>query len=58
MPMRAHINCTAHINGHETTAIHSSEVPNCAPASEYVVIPDGSSSAAPVISPGPSVRQN
>src|SRR5450830_923033 len=28
--------------------------PNCAPACEYVAIPLGSSSAAPVIKPGPS----
>src|SRR4029077_9448065 len=29
-------------------------VPSCVPATEYVAMPDGSSSAAPVITPGPS----
>ena len=29
-------------------------VPSCAPATEYVAMPDGSSSAAPVMIPGPS----
>src|SRR5690349_15951527 len=32
--------------------------PNCAPACEYVAMPLGSSSAAPVIKPGPSVLRN
>jgi len=34
-------------------AVHSSPYPNAAPAIEYVEIPDGSSSAQPVINPGP-----
>src|SRR5580700_3376209 len=54
LPMRAHIICTAAINGHVRRAVHSSLVPSCAPAMEYVAMPDGSSSAAPVIIPGPS----
>jgi hypothetical protein len=29
--------------------------PNCAPACEYVAIPDGSASDAPVIIPGPNL---
>src|ERR1700682_2802716 len=54
MPMRAHINCTQAMSGHVISAVHRSEVPSCAPAMEYVAIPDGSSSAAPVMTPGPS----
>ena len=37
-----------------STANHSIPRPNCAPACEYVPIVDGSSSAAPVINPGPN----
>ena len=54
LPMRAHIICTAAISGHVSSAVHSSLVPSCAPAMEYVAMPDGSSSAAPVMIPGPS----
>ena len=32
--MRAHIICTAAINGQVMSAVHSREVPNCAPAME------------------------
>jgi hypothetical protein len=53
MPMRAHIICTAAISGQVSSAVQSSLVPSCAPATEYVAMPDGSSSAAPVITPGP-----
>lgn len=38
-------------------ASHNSWNPNLAPAWEYVAIPDGSSSDAPVVSPGPSMCQ-
>ncbi len=38
-------------------ASHSVERPVVAPATEYVEIPDGSSSAAPVIKPGPRLRK-
>ncbi len=34
MPMRAHIDCTAAISGHVTTAVQRSAVPNWAPARE------------------------
>src|SRR5712692_4389070 len=51
--MRAHIICTAAISGQVRNAVHSRLVPNCAPAIEYVAMPDGSSSAAPVMRPGP-----
>ena len=34
MPMRAHIICTAPINGHVTTEVQSRPVPSCAPAIE------------------------
>src|SRR5450755_2047906 len=54
IPIRAHIICTAAINGHVRSAVQRSLVPSCAPATEYVAMPDGSSSAAPVITPGPS----
>src|ERR1019366_8061922 len=53
-PIRAHIISTAAISGHVRSAVQRSFVPSCAPATEYVAMPDGSSSAAPVITPGPS----
>jgi hypothetical protein len=34
MPMRAHIICTAAISGQVSQAVHSNEVPSCAPATE------------------------
>src|ERR1700731_844894 len=42
------------MSGQVSSAVHRSLVPSCAPATEYVAMPDGSSSAAPVITPGPS----
>src|ERR1700690_46747 len=54
MPMRAHIIWTAAISGHVSNAVQRSVVPSCAPATEYVAMPEGSSSAAPVMIPGPS----
>src|SRR6202167_6060696 len=42
------------MSGHVRSAVQRSLVPSCAPATEYVAMPDGSSSAAPVITPGPS----
>ena len=54
LPMRAHIICTAAMSGHVSNAVQRSLVPSCAPATEYVAIPEGSSSAAPVMMPGPS----
>src|SRR5205823_6289634 len=44
--------------GHTNRAVQRSVVPCWAPAIEYVAIPDGSSSAAPVITPGPSADKN
>src|SRR5437764_456300 len=58
MPMRAHIICTAAISGHVRKAVQIRLVPNCAPAIEYVAMPEGSSSAAPVMRPGPRLPQN
>jgi hypothetical protein len=55
MPRRAHINCTPAIKGNDTRAVHNRLKPNEAPATEYVAIPEGSSSAAPVITPGPNL---
>ena len=40
------------------SAVQSMAVPICAPAMEYVAMPEGSSSAAPVINPGPSSEKN
>jgi len=57
MPMRAHMNCTQAMNGQVMNAVHSIAVPICAPAMELVAMPDGSSSAAPVINPGPSTEK-
>src|SRR5450755_4508709 len=54
IPIRAHIICTAAISGHVRSAVQRRLVPSCAPATEYVAMPDGSSSAAPVMTPGPS----
>src|SRR5689334_22436545 len=45
-------------NGRVTTAIHNSPYPNCAPACEYVAIPDGSLSEPPVTNPGPKDLKN
>jgi hypothetical protein len=56
MPIRAHIICTHPMSGQVTNADQRNAVPNCAPAAEYVATPDGSSSAAPVVTPGPSAR--
>src|SRR5437879_3130204 len=54
MPTLAQINWTAAISGKVTRAIHSVAYPRAAPAMAYVPIPEGSSSEAPVIRPGPS----
>ena len=34
MPMRAHIICTAAINGQVRSAVHNMALPRCAPATE------------------------
>jgi len=44
----------AAISGYVSSRVHSRLNPNWAPACEYVAMPLGSSSAAPVIRPGPS----
>jgi len=48
---------TAAISGNVTIAVHSIPNPSDAPATEYVVMPLGSSSEAPVTSPGPSIEK-
>lgn len=53
-PIRAHISCITIIVGNRNSIIHSIPRPNFAPTWEYVAISDGSSSAAPVIRPGPN----
>src|SRR5512138_2377570 len=55
--MRALTIWMAAISGSVNTTVHSTAKPNCAPAWEYVAMPLGSSSAAPVIRPGPSCRR-
>src|SRR6266436_213457 len=47
------MSCTAAMSGNVSSAIHSVAYPYAAPATEYVEIPDGSSSAAPVMTPVP-----
>src|SRR5262249_51379483 len=51
---RAHISCMAAMRGKVTSALNSCAYPTCAPVCAYVPMPEGSSSDAPVISPGPS----
>src|SRR5947209_3645232 len=53
MPILAQMNWTATIRGKVKSAIQSVEKPRLAPAIEYVPMPEGSSSEAPVISTGP-----
>src|SRR5882762_9369331 len=43
------------ISGKEKSIVHSMVKPNWAPTCEYVAIPLGSSSEAPVTTPGPSL---
>jgi hypothetical protein len=50
--------CTTAIIGVVSRASHSIENPVLAPATEYVEMPEGSSSAAPVIKPGPRTEKN
>src|ERR1022692_1077930 len=45
------------MSGQVRKAVQRRLVPSCAPAMEYVAIPEGSSSAAPVMSPGPSAEK-
>jgi hypothetical protein len=56
-PIRAAMDCTATRSGMVKTAIHSSPYRVVAPATEYVVIPEGSLSEARVTRPGPRPRQ-
>src|SRR5258707_1190500 len=51
------MNSTAAIKGRLNRAIHSEDRPSAAPVAAYVPMPDGSSSEAPVISPGPRIRK-
>jgi hypothetical protein len=51
------MSCTAVISGNVNNAIHNVEYPYAAPATEYVEIPEGSSSAAPVMMPGPKAAK-
>ena len=53
IPILAQVSKTAIINGKVNKAVHSVAKPSDAPATAYVPIPEGSSSEAPVISPGP-----
>ena len=51
------MSCTDDIRGNVSNAIHKDAYPYAAPATEYVEIPDGSSSAAPVMTPGPKIAK-
>jgi hypothetical protein len=55
--VRSQISCTAVINGKVNRLVHNRPKPVAAPACEYVAIPDGPSSLAPVTSPGPNARR-
>jgi hypothetical protein len=55
MPTLAQTNWIAVIMGKVANAVQSVEKPSEAPATAYVPIPDGSSSEAPVIRPGPRI---
>src|SRR6478672_9275051 len=57
-PIRALTTWMPTISGVVRNTLHSIARPNCAPACEYVAMPLGSSSAAPVIRPGPRRSRN
>src|SRR2546430_2221581 len=52
------MNCIEAISGNVISAVHRVLKPSVAPATEYVPMPDGSSSEAPVMSPGPRTFRN
>ena len=54
-PMRPHISCTAAMKGKEKGAVQSCWRPKAAPVCAYVPMPEGSSSEAPVMNPGPKL---
>src|SRR5258708_9191997 len=54
IPIRAQVSWTEAINGHVNRAVQRVVKPREAPATAYVPMPEGSSSDAPVINPGPS----
>src|SRR3954447_4046815 len=56
-PIFAERHTTTYIIGRRTGAIQRKPNPNFAPALAYVPIADGSSSAAPVMMPVPTVRK-
>ena len=56
-PIRAHISWTAVMSGKVNSAVQSRPKPNWLPTWEYVPMPDGSSSLAPVMNPGPRSRR-
>src|SRR5438445_9784418 len=58
MPRREHMSWTATMSGNENSAVQSWAYPKAAPVTEYVEMPEGSSSAAPVIKPGPRSAKN
>src|SRR4051794_38868490 len=58
MPRREHIICTAPTSGRQRSDVQRVMYPNAAPATAKVEMHDGSSFAAPLITPGPQVRTN
>lgn len=57
IPTRAVVNKTNPISGHMNSGAQRTDVPNCAPAMEYVAMPDGSLSAVPAVNPGPRTER-
>jgi hypothetical protein len=55
--VRSHISCTAAMRGYVRRAAQRNDRPYFDPAWAYVAIPEGSSSEAPVMSPGPIARR-
>src|SRR5450755_3770340 len=53
-PIRADASWIAVISGYENNIVHSIPNRKCAPTCEYVAMPLGSSSEAPVTIPGPN----
>ena len=56
-PRRPAVSCTAAASGHVNNAVHRKSNRNAAPTCEYVPMPEGSSSEAPVTIPGPRLRK-
>src|SRR5437764_8115148 len=58
IPIRAQVNCTHPMRGQVRHAVQSRDVPSCAPALEYVAMPEGSSLDAHETMSGPHFKQS